>query len=227
MIKSIFQGNFDIIGFLMRIPCILIALSFHEFAHAYSAYKLGDTTARSFGRLTLNPIKHLDLFGTLCMLLFGFGWAKPVPINSRNFKNPRRDIPLTALAGPVMNFLLCFIGVLIFRISIAIYTAIGFNVSSFMLDFETISLNFWTIFLTLNVYLGVFNLLPVPPLDGSRIFLSFLPDKLYYGIMKYERYIVLVIMLLLYLGWLSKPLAYVSSLIIQAFDFLIGLIPFL
>ena len=113
-----------LIQFLFVVPCVLIALTFHEFAHGYMAYKLGDPTAKNFGRLTLNPLKHLDPIGTICMIFFHFGWAKPVPINSRYFKKPRRDMALTAAAGPIMNFILALFGVLVCRILTKIFVAL-------------------------------------------------------------------------------------------------------
>ena len=112
-----------LIQFLFVVPCVLIALTFHEFAHGYMAYKLGDPTAKNLGRLTLNPLKHLDPIGTICMIFFHFGWAKPVPINSRYFKKPRRDMALTAAAGPIMNFILALFGMLVCRILTKIFVA--------------------------------------------------------------------------------------------------------
>jgi Zn-dependent protease len=116
MISSLLSGNFNYIEFLLRIPIVLIALSVHECAHGYAAYKMGDPTAKAFGRLTLNPIKHLDLFGTISMFLFGFGWAKPVPVNTRRFNYPKRGMAITAIAGPLSNVFLAFIGAILYSI---------------------------------------------------------------------------------------------------------------
>jgi len=117
MIRNLFSGDsVSLIYTLLSIPVILIALTTHEWAHGYAAYKMGDPTARNLGRLTLNPLKHLDLFGTLCMFIAGFGWAKPVPINARRFDNPRRGMAITGLAGPLANIVLSFIGLLFFEI---------------------------------------------------------------------------------------------------------------
>lgn len=225
MLLDLIKGNTDIVSVILAIPVILFSLSFHEYAHAWAANKMGDQTARNFGRLTLNPAKHLDPVGTLCMLFFGFGWAKPVPVNSRNFEKPKKGMALTAAAGPLSNLLLGFIGMFIFKIVAAVIpdtvsTTFQYNVIQYTVEF------LYT-FITMNVYLAVFNLLPVPPLDGSRLLSIVLPDKYYFGIMKYERYISLVIIVLLYTGLLSKPLSYLASLIIYGFRWLIGLLPFL
>lgn len=197
----------DLIDYLFVIPCVLIALTFHECAHGWMANKLGDPTARNLGRLTLNPLKHLDLIGTICMILFHFGWAKPVPVNSRYFKNPRRDMALTAAAGPVMNFILAFIGAFIYTLLIAVFSKYGPSNEGFALNLCLAAVKLAYYFHILNLSLGLFNLIPVPPLDGSRILYIFLPVKLYFGIMKYERYIQIGLMLLLWTGILSTPLA--------------------
>lgn len=214
--------------YLISLPVILLSLSLHETAHGYLAYKCGDDTARSLGRLTLNPLKHIDLIGFFCMLFFHFGWAKPVPVNARNFKKPKRDMALVGAAGPISNLLLALIFALLLRISLAIIDFCGqdmlnsllssFYGSSVPILYTTISLLIFMLYLgvTLNIHLAVFNLLPIPPLDGSRIFHIFLPTKIYFKIMQYERYIALALFVLLYLGVLSKPISFVSSWIESA-----------
>lgn len=206
---------------LFVIPCVLIALTFHEVAHGYMAYRLGDPTARNLGRLTLNPLKHLDPIGTICMIFFHFGWAKPVPINSRYFKKPRRDMALTAAAGPIMNFILAFAGVLIRQILMALFSIFPAH-SQFAYYIQYAAVMLFSYFHILNLSLGLFNLIPLPPLDGSRIFYVFLPAKLYFGIMKYERYIQLVILLLLWTGLLSRPLSAAVSFISNGMQWMVS-----
>lgn len=210
-----------LIQFLFVVPCVLIALTFHEFAHGYMAYKLGDPTAKNFGRLTLNPLKHLDPIGTICMIFFHFGWAKPVPINSRYFKKPRRDMALTAAAGPIMNFILAFFGVLVCRILTKIFVAFPAQ-SDFVHYIQYAALTLFSYFHMLNLSLGVFNLIPIPPLDGSRIFYIFLPQKWYFGVMKYEKYIQLALLVLLWTGLLSRPLSAAVSWISGGMQWLVS-----
>ena len=220
----------DIKTFLLSLPVILIALVVHEVSHGFIAMKLGDPTARNLGRLTLNPLKHLDPIGTICMVFFHFGWAKPVPVNTRYFKKPKRDMALTALAGPVSNFIMGFIGVLIFKILYAIFSATGTaSIPDFAYKVMSVTLAFFSLFATLNISLGVFNLIPIPPLDGSRILLVFLPTKAYFAVMKYERYIMLGFFLLLFVGrragFLFSPLSTLVGWIIDGMEFIVGLIP--
>lgn len=201
---------------LLRLPCILIALTVHECAHGYIAYKLGDPTPKALGRLSLNPLKHLDPIGALCMVFLGVGWAKPVQINSRYFKKPKRDMALTALAGPLSNIILAFIGLFLMAIvgAVPVYGT-----------FMDILYTFLYVFHLLNLYLGIFNLIPVPPLDGSRLLFVFLPDKYYFGIMKYERIIGLVFLILLWTGLIITPVAAVAGWVSKGMAWLIDLIP--
>lgn len=230
MITNILRGEFELIPFLLRIPIVLIALSVHECAHGYAAYKMGDPTAKAFGRLTLNPIKHLDLFGTISMLLFGFGWAKPVPVNARRFDNPKKGMAMTALAGPLSNVLLSIIGAILFLSTEAILQKFPhlMGQSEFSFNLWYLLLLFFLMFHIMNLSLAIFNLLPIPPLDGSRLAFVFLPDRLYFDFMKYEQIIQAILMVALFTGLLDTPLSYainsLSSGIMSAISFLLGLI---
>ena len=181
---------------LLTVPIVLVALTFHECAHALVAYKLGDPTAKHMGRLTLNPMKHIDVVGALCMMLCGFGWAKAVPVDMRQFRNPKRDMAITALAGPATNLLLGFIGAFFYALTVSLLpNSIG---SEFVYWLVTILLTFIRNFGVLNIYLAIFNLIPLPPFDGSRILSAFLSDKYYIKLMQYERHIALGFFLVLF-----------------------------
>ena len=184
----------DILFMLLSLPVMLVALSTHESAHGYAAYKLGDPTARSLGRITLNPVKHFDLFGFLSMLVFHIGWAKPVPVNARYFKNPRRDFAIVGAAGPISNVILALIHLLILRLVLLFSTnALTNNTLPEGVGLTVLAIAVYILYMgvAMNVILAIFNLVPVPPFDGSRIFYAFLPPKWYFGVMKYERYIML------------------------------------
>lgn len=188
----------QITPYLFSLVAALIALTIHEYFHGYVSYRLGDNTARNLGRLSLNPLHHLDLFGVICMVLFHFGWAKPVPINARNFKKPKRDFAITALAGPVSNILLAFVTTPIF---LSCFYLINISTeSTFVAALIINTITFLQYFVILNLGLGVFNLIPLPPFDGSRIINVLLPERLYFKIMKYERNIYLGVLIWLFFG---------------------------
>ncbi len=200
--------SFDRIDIFSKVVSVIVlftCLPLHEYAHAFVADKLGDTTARWEGRLTLNPLAHLDLFGSLALVFLGFGWAKPVPVNPRTFKNPKQGMALVAAAGPMANILIALVVMMVFK---------GLVLASHVLTpsvyFQTFMLILYLL-IYINLYLAVFNLLPVPPLDGSRLFYSFLPQRAYFQVMKYERYIMIGIFVLLWMGWLSGPLHWLAS----------------
>lgn len=184
-----------LINLLIGIPAVLLCLSVHEACHGYAAYALGDPTAKNAGRLTLDPLKHLDPIGALCLLLFHLGWAKPVPVNTRYFKKPKRDMALVALAGPVSNFVLALIALFLRQIFVNGTSSIMF---ALMLFCHTIA--------TMSIGLGVFNLIPVPPLDGSKILFSFLPPRIEWKYKQYEQYIQFGMLALLLIGVLDAPI---------------------
>lgn len=193
--------------YLTVIPAALIAITFHEMSHAYTAYLLGDPTAKSRGRLSLNPLSHLDPIGFICMVFFGFGWAKPVPIDPRYLKKPKLGMAITALAGPVSNFLMGFAAILI-------YVFVTLSQPGRVLAAMAA---FFRVFASLNVGLGVFNLLPVPPLDGSKIMFLFLPNRAVAWFYRYEGYIRLGLLLCLYLGFMDGIIGWGQNMVYRFF----------
>lgn len=195
-----------IVNLLVRVFVIFCVLPIHEFAHAFVAHKLGDDTARLSGRLTTNPLAHIDPIGALMILVVGFGYAKPVPVNMRNFKNRKGYMAITALAGPFSNIIMAFI-----------FTFAACLVWKFIPyqdgDFASYIVVFLLTASQINVSLAVFNLLPIPPLDGSRLLNVILPNKYYYKIMQYERYIIYAVFALIIFGVLDTPIYFLSRLL--------------
>ena len=189
-----------LVYYLLSAVAALIALTVHEYCHGYAAYRLGDDTAKNFGRLTLNPIKHIDPYGAICMVLFHVGWAKPVPINARNFKDPKKGFAITAAAGPLSNLILGFFSALLYLLVFALVRDLTFTSRTFGYLLISNTLSFLYIFHSINIGLGLFNLLPIPPFDGSRLLNVFLPPKTYFAIMKYERQIYIGVLVWLFLG---------------------------
>ena len=220
MILDILRGNGDglslLITFFSRLFVIFCTMPVHEYAHALIATKLGDQTPRLSGRLTLNPMAHISPLGAIMIFLCGFGYAKPVNVNPRNFKDPKKGMALTAIAGPVSNLIMGFICIFLASAvgNLGVASSTMFYAIYYFLTFAGV----------VNVNLAVFNLLPIPPLDGSRILQLLIPAKYYYKFLQYERYIVIVVFILIMTGVLSTPLSYISTLIINFFSRIAGLI---
>lgn len=211
-VQSIWDG-FDftyILSILLGVIPSLLCITLHELSHGLVAYWLGDDTAKSRGRLTLNPIKHLDPVGLLMMLVFHVGWAKPVPVNMYKFKNPKQGMAVTALAGPGSNLLIALVFMLLYG---AAYVPLGMSaVGSYFLQMIQLTA-------IMSIGLAVFNLIPIPPLDGSKVLFSLLRDEDYYKLMRYERYGGIIMLVLVATGVLGRPLNYLIDLIYS------GLIP--
>ena len=194
-----------LINLLVAMPCIV----FHEMAHGFAAYKLGDTTAKDRGRLSLNPLKHIDILGLIMMVTLGFGWAKPVPIDMRRFKNPKGGMALCALAGPAANFVLALV-------------VLGISSVLVRTSFITTTVG-WYVFMILvfmairSTFLGLFNLIPIPPLDGSKVVFSFLPDDMYLKLMRIEKYFMIIVFLLCYVGVVNRFIVSIGSWVIDKF----------
>lgn len=209
MLSQLLSGNFTIQTIIAEILAVLVIifliLPFHEWAHAQTAYLLGDKGIKQRGRLSLNPLSHIDPVGALAMLFIGFGWAKPVPVDARYFKNPKVGMAITAFMGPVANLIAALAGLFVFHtlwcIVPTFFTAGGFG--SYVLAF----LQFYII---VNVNLAVFNLLPIPPLDGSKILFVFLPDKAVMFFYRYQRFFMIGLIVLLWAGPLSYVLTFLS-----------------
>ena len=242
----------DIRLLILSALATLITLSIHEFSHALAAYKLGDNTAKYMGRLSLNPLKHLDPIGAACMVLFRFGWAKPVPIDARNFRDPKRGFAISALAGPLSNLIVAFLSSFLYLFTYALLKDVSFA-NNTALNIAQNSLDFLFIFHRINIGLAIFNLIPIPPLDGSRILYSLLSERAYFKVMRYEKTIYYILIGWLFFGYivsdallripliaanptlsliakffsLSDILSYVFSFVSELMMNFWGLIPFL
>lgn len=200
---------------LSYVALVLVMLPLHELAHAFVATKMGDQTARWHGRLTFNPFAHLDRWGTVMLFLFGFGYAKPVPVNPSNFKNPNRGMALVALAGPVSNLLMAAFSMVLYRIMLALSLPISvlFVARLILID----------VFTMVNLNLAVFNLLPIPPLDGSRIFASVLPARWVSTMEYYSNYVTIALLALIAFGALDRPLGLLTGFLFRILCIITGL----
>ncbi len=207
--------NETILDYLIKALVLFTAVPVHECAHAWVAEKMGDDTGRKQGRITLNPFVHLTLWGSLMMILVGFGWGKPVMVDSRNFKNPKKGMVLTSLAGPASNFIMAFLSMIVYKV----LAFLSFAKDSSTLDMMATVFVYITL---INISLAVFNFLPIPPLDGSKIFNAILPEKWYFTIMKYENFIFIALIILVYSGLLDTPLSFLQDKVIDVMLFLTG-----
>ncbi|WP_242964885.1 site-2 protease family protein [Scatolibacter rhodanostii] len=205
-LRTVFSGGHvdisQLIAYILSVLFIIfLILPLHEYAHGWTAYKLGDPTAKLDGRLTLNPLASLDIQGAFWLMFFGFGWAKPVPVDPRYFKKPKRDMAITALAGPLSNVIAGFVGALIYCALLAFMPANILNgtIMSFVMSF------IW-FYISVNISLAVFNLLPIPPLDGSKILAAFLPNRIMYSFQRYQNMIMMALFFLMITGAFSGPL---------------------
>ena len=222
MLSQLISGNFTLQNIIAQILAVLVIifliLPFHEWAHAFTASLLGDKGIKQRGRLSLNPLSHIDPMGALCMILFGFGWAKPVPVDSRYFKNPKIGMAITALMGPVANLVAAFAGLLIYYLLYAVFPQ--FMYSNAVGQFIAV---FMTFYITVNVNLAVFNLLPIPPLDGSKILFTFLPDRAVEFCYRYQMFFFIAIFALISFGPLSGLLSFLSRNLLSGMAWLASL----
>ena len=217
LISAIFSGNVTVVIMLViaRAIVVFLCLPVHELCHGLAAYKLGDDTAKKMGRLSFNPIAHLDPLGTIMIFLFGIGYAKPVPINPLKFKDYRKGVALTALAGPLSNLAMAFVSAFVSAAVLHFFSgAAAARVIAYLFSLTA----------SINISLAVFNLLPIPPLDGSRIFSMILPDRLYEKYFRYERVIMIVLMVLLFTGILNAPVLFLNNIFSNFIFFIPNLI---
>ena len=207
-IKTIWEGlDFSVLtGILLSVVPALLCIVFHELCHGFVAYKLGDNTAKSAGRLSLNPFKHLDIVGLIAMMFLHVGWAKPVPVDMNSFKNPKRGMAITALAGPLSNILLAAVVLLLYGFLYIPLLKLG--------DFGYVIIETLGRTAVFSCSLAVFNIFPIPPMDGSKVLFALLPDKAYYKLMEYEHYGMLIVLLLVITGVIDPVLTYLVNALV-------------
>ena len=201
VLKDIWEG-FDfsyLLTILLSVIPALVCITLHELSHGAVAYALGDNTAKRMGRLTLNPLKHLDIFGLAMMVFAHVGWAKPVPVNMYNFKDPKKGMAMTALAGPVSNVLISAVFFFIYGFCLVPVSMNPTAVSAYVLEMIRLTA-------VISIGYAVFNIIPIPPLDGSKVLFSLLGDELYYKLMRYERYGMILLYVLVFTDRLNGPL---------------------
>ena len=215
-------GSFSemLLTILILAFCVLLSLTVHELCHGLAAYWMGDKTAKQSGRLSMNPLHHLEPMGALCLFLFGFGWARPVPVNPWNFKHKKVGMVLTSLAGPFSNFLLAFLAQVgasfLLNMTFASDTSATFRLA-------TVCYILCQYLVTINLGLGLFNLIPIPPLDGSKVLNSILPARIYFKLMEYERYGFIILIILINLPFFNQFLYFCEDGILSLFNNIISL----
>ena len=218
--------SIDVLQIITKILIIFLVLPIHECAHAWAAHKMGDETAAYSGRLTLNPLAHIDILGALCLLITGFGWAKPVPINPLKFKKQRFGIAITAAAGPLSNLAVSFIAMIIYRIVLSLPGGSGYFLSSAGdITGGFVILYILQFFILVNIGLAIFNLIPIPPLDGSKIISYFTSAKLDRWIYEHQLIVNAVFFAVIITGILSKPLNIIGGYVNDLFWFITNFIP--
>lgn len=208
MIRSLMNLDFESV--IIQVLAVIFAMSIHEMAHALMSYTLGDQLAKRSGRLSLNPFHHIDWAGLACLLLFGFGWAKPVPVDPRYYKDPKAGMVWTAFAGPMANFLLSFVCIMFYYMLAGVAPAFALSnpIGTFLMRLLSVTA-------VISAGFGIFNLIPVPPLDGAKVFWAFLPDKDYFKFQHPNQWMYLLFLVLIFSGVITQPLGLMRNTLID------------